>query len=123
MVLVGTTADAGRVRDVAGYLASLPKGYKARLCGSGNAGVIAAYAALLVPDKVAEVILHDPPTTHDDGPHFLNVRRVLDIPDALGLLAPDVKVTLVGKTSLSKAFDKTEAIFKLAGTKGKLKRE
>ena len=121
--LIGTTADAGRVRDVAGYLVSIPKGTKVKLCGSGNAGVIAAYAALLVPDKVAEVILHDPPTTHDDGPHFLGVRRVLDIPDAIGLLAPDTKVLIVGKVSLSKAFDKTARIFELAGAKGKLKRE
>ncbi len=121
--LVGTTVDAGRVRDVAGYLVSIPKGTKVKLCGSGNAGVIAAYAALLVPDKVAEVILHDPPVSHDDGPHFLGVRRVLDIPEALGLLVPDTKVTITGKVSLSKAFDKTARIFELAGAKGKLKRE
>ncbi len=120
-VLLGTTADAGRVRDVAGYLVSIPKGTKVKLCGSGNAGVIAAYAALLVPDKVAEVVIHDPPVSHDDGPHFLNVRRVLDIPDALGLLAPNTKVTITGK--VSKAFDKTARIFELAGAKGKLKRE
>lgn len=121
--LVGTTADAGRVRDVAGYLASLPKDQRVRLCGTGNAGVIAAYAALLVPDKVAEVVLHDPPTTHDDGPHFLGVRRVLDIPDALGLLAPETTVTIIGKTTKDKAFDKTVTLFELAGAKGKLKRE
>ena len=51
------------------------------------------------------------------------IRRVLDIPDALGLLAPNTKVTIAGKVSLSKAFDKTARIFELAGAKGKLKRE
>ena len=121
--LIGTTADAGRVLDVAAQLAGLPKGGKARLCGRGQAGILAAYAALLMPDKVEEVILLDPPTTHDEGPHFLGVRKVLDIPEALGLLATDVKVTLSGKSAASKAFDKTEAIFKLAGAKEKLKRE
>ena len=100
----------------------LPK-YKARLYGRGEAGVIAAYAALLMPEKVESVILLDPPLTHDDGPHFLGVRKVLDIPEALGLLAPEVAVTITGKAAQSKAFDKTEAIFKLAGAKGKLKRE
>lgn len=121
--LVGTTVDAGRVRDVAGYLAGLPKDQKVRLCGTGNAGVIAAYAALLVPGKVDEVVLRDPPTTHDDGPQFLNVRRVLDIPDALGMLAPDTKVTLVGKSAKDKAFEKTARLYELAGAKGNLKRE
>ena len=80
-------------------------------------------AWVMVPDKVDEVVLRDPPTTHDDGPQFLGVRRMLDIPDALGMLAPDTKVALVGKVSLSKAFDKTEALFRLAGAKGKLKRD
>ena len=117
------TADTGRLRDVLSYLTTLPKASKVRLAGKGQAGVIAAYAALLMPDKVEEVILIDPPTTHDDGPHFLGVRRVLDIPDALGLLAPNTKVTIRGKVSTSKVFDKTEAIFKLAGAKEKLKRE
>jgi len=121
--LAGTTVDTGRLRDLLGYLASLKDINKVRLAGKGQAGVIAAYAALLMPEMVEEVILHDPPTTHDDGPHFLGVRKVLDIPEALGLLAPDVAVTIMGKASRSKAFDKTEAIFKLSGAKGKLKRE
>ncbi len=121
--LVGSTADAGRLRDLLGFLASPKHTGKVRLAGRGQAGVIAAYAALLMPDKVDEVVLHEPPTSHDDGPYFLGIRRVLDIPDALGLLAPDMKVTITGKSAVSKAFHKTEAIFKLAGTKGNLKRE
>ena len=123
MALLGVTPDTGRLRDVLCCISALPKTAKFRLAGNGRAGVIAAYAALLMPGKVEEVILHEPPTTHDDGPHFLGVRRVLDIPDALGLLAPETKVTITGKTSGSKAFDKTEAIFQLAGAKEKLKRE
>jgi hypothetical protein len=114
------------VRDVLATVAYLDEkaGGKTTytLLGKGEAGVIAAYAALF-DKRITEVILQDPPTTHDDGPHFLNVRRVLDIPDAIGLLAPDTKVTVVGKASLSKAFDKTEAIFRLAGAGKKLKRE
>jgi hypothetical protein len=70
---------------------------------------------------VEEVILVDPPASHRDGPHFLNVMRVLDIPDALGLLAPDVKLTLVN--ARDKAFDKTAAIYKLAGAEGKFERK
>ena len=63
------------------------------------------------------------PLSHRDGPHFLNVLRVLDIPEALGLLAPDVKLTLIGKNAKDKAFDKTAAIYELAGAKDKFKRE
>ena len=49
--------------------------------------------------------------------------RVLDIPEALGLLAPDIKLTLVGKSAKDKAFDRTEAIYAAAGAKDKFKRE
>jgi len=57
----------------------------------------------------------------EDGPIFLNVLRVLDIPEALGLLAPDVKLTIVnGK---DKSFDRTEQLYKLAGAEGKFERK
>jgi hypothetical protein len=75
--------------------------------------VIAAYAALLEP-KLAEVMLLDPPTSHRDGPIFLNVLRVVDIPAALSLLAPR---TLTIYTSRLEAFDATAAIYRVAGGK------
>ena len=117
--LLGQTADSGRVRDVAAMLAGQPG--KVRLVGTGAAGVIAAYAALFVPGKVDELVIADPPASHRDGPHFLNVLRVLDIPEALGLLAPDVTLTLIGKSAKDRAFDKTAAIYKLAGAADKFK--
>src|SRR5205814_350928 len=46
-----------------------------RIIGKGQAGIIAAYAALLEP-SIKEVVLIDPPRTHKDGPHFLGVLRV-----------------------------------------------
>ena len=46
-----------------------------------------------------------------------------DIPDALGLLAPDVKLTLIGKNAGDKAFDRTAEIYRLAGAADKFKRE
>ncbi|MBP3958956.1 prolyl oligopeptidase family serine peptidase [Gemmata sp. G18] len=122
--LLGQTADSGRVRDVAGYLAQCEeKDGKVRLAGRGPAGVIAVYAALFVPGKVSELILVDPPISHRDGPYFLNVMRVLDIPEALGLLAPEVKLTLVNERAKDKAFDRTAAIFAAADVKDKFKRE
>ena len=121
LVLLGQTVDSGRVRDVAAAL-NRHKG-KVRLVGSGPAGVIAAYAALFEFGLVEEVVIADPPTSHRDGPHFLNVMRVLDIPDALGLLAPDIPLTLIGKNAKDKAFDRTAAIYKAAGAADKFKRE
>ena len=70
---------------------------------------------------VGEVVILDPPTRHRDGPHFLNVDRVLDLPTALGLLAPDVKLTLIN--AKDPAFDKTAAIYKLAGAADKFERK
>jgi dienelactone hydrolase len=124
LVLLGQSVDSGRVRDViAMYEPIAGHNRKVRLAGRGTAGVIAAYAALLASGKFAGVVISDPPTSHRDGPHFLNVMRVLDIPEALGLLAPDVKLTLVGKNAKDKAFDRTAAIYAAAGAKDKFRRE
>jgi hypothetical protein len=120
LALLGHTADSGRVRDLAAILAGQTE--KVRLAGNGPAGVIAAYAALLVPDKVEELIIADSPLSHREGPHFLNVLRVLDIPEALGLLAPNVSLRLTGKSAKQQAFDRTAEIYKLAGAADKFKR-
>ena len=87
--------------------------------GHGHAGILAAYAALFEP-SIKEVIVIDPPKSHMEGPHFLNVLRVLDIPEALGLLAP-MPLTIVG--GKDRAFDRTEEIYRLAGAADKLKRK
>jgi hypothetical protein len=74
-------------------------------------GIIAAYAALFEP-AITEVVIVDPPKSHMEGPIFLNIMRVLDIPEALGLLAPR-PLTLIN--AKDKAFDRTAEIYKLAG--------
>jgi hypothetical protein len=121
LALLGDTADAGRVRDAAAVLAGQPA--PVRLVGRGPAGVIAAYAALLVPDKAAEVVILDPPTSHRDGPHFLGVMRVLDIPAALALLAPGIPLTLAGDRARDRAFNLPAAAYTMAGAGAKLVRE
>jgi hypothetical protein len=120
LALLGQTADTGRVRDVMAALVYLQP-LKGPVIGSGAAGIIAAYAVLFAPSGVDEVVIYDPPASHRDGPHFLNVLRVLDVPEALGLLAPDVKLTLVG--AKDPAFDRTAAIYKLAGAEAKFERK
>jgi dienelactone hydrolase len=122
-LLLGRTTDTGRLRDVISSLHSFKKvkdkGFKVKIGGRGRAGVLAAYAALLV-DGVDEVIIVDPPKSHRDGPTFLNVLRVLDIPDALGMLAPR-RLTLIN--ARDPAFERTAEIYRLAGAADKLTRK
>jgi hypothetical protein len=109
------------VRDLTAVLAGSPR--QVRLVGRDYAGIIAAYAALFARGTVIELVIADPPLSHREGPHFLNVLRVLDTPEALGLMAPEVKLTLIGKNAKYKAFDKTAAIYKLTGAEDKFRRE
>jgi dienelactone hydrolase len=96
-VLLGMTVDQGRVWDVIatrGWIAAeAPAQVRFRLAGKGAAAILAAYAALLgSPDD--EVVAVEPPASHRQGPIFLNILRVLDVPEALGLLAP-ARLTII----------------------------
>jgi dienelactone hydrolase len=91
--LLGFTVDTGRVWDIIATARYLHDNYDGKVpvyaLGEGAAGVLAAYAGLWEPD-IAGVVLNEPPLTHmdDKAPQFLNVLRVCDIPDVLGMLAP-----------------------------------
>jgi hypothetical protein len=121
--LLGWTVDEGRVWDVAATAHYLHENNKyknpLRVVGRGPASVIAAYAALLEP-SIGEVVLFDPPASHREGPIFLNVLRVLDIPEALGLLAPNTALTLV--RARDKAFDRSAELYQRAGAAAKFRR-
>jgi dienelactone hydrolase len=91
--LLGRTVDSGRVWDItaaARYLRAL-SGEKTEvyLAGEGAAAVLATYAALLEPD-IGGLVLCRPPASHMDNsaPPLLGVLRALDIPQAIGMLAP-----------------------------------
>jgi dienelactone hydrolase len=121
--LLGQTTDEGRVWDIAATVRALAereeKAPRWRVIGRGRAGILAAYAALFEP-SISEVVIVDPPASHRNGPIFLNVLGVLDIPEALGMLAPR-PLTLVN--AKDKAFDRTAQIYKLAGAEDKLQRK
>jgi cephalosporin-C deacetylase-like acetyl esterase len=117
--LVGLTVDQTRVYDVIAAFRDFQAQDATRkwqIGGRKQAGVLAAYAALFEPD-VAAVTLMDPPSSHHDGPHFLNVMRILDVPEALGLLAPRPLTV----HSDDKAFERTAEIYKRAGAADKFK--
>jgi dienelactone hydrolase len=124
--LLGIPVDHGRLRDVIASIRLFnSEGEKGRLkaewriVGKGEYGILAAYAALFEP-SIKEVVVINPPKSHKEGPYFLNVLRVLDIPEALGLLAPTPLTIICG---LDPAFDRTAEIYKLAGAADKLKRK
>jgi len=117
--LLGQTVDTGRLTDVLAASAqalNAERGAKWNIIGRGRAGVIAAYAALLEP-RLSEVAAIDPPASHRDGPIFLNVLRVLDVPEAFGLLAPR---PLTIATSQATAFDRTQSLYRTGGGNFKL---
>jgi dienelactone hydrolase len=120
-VLLGRTVDAGRVWDIQSAARFLHESnghdFTLGVIGRGPAGVLGAYAALW-EQSIVEVVLVDPPSTHRDGPIFLNVLRVLDIPDALGLLAPRQLRLINSKGS---AFKRSIEAYKAAGYGDRIK--
>lgn len=114
--LLGRTVDSCRLADVLSIAERLAHSSgrsspKWKIIGRGPGGVIGAYAGLLEP-RIAGVILIDPPSSHRDGPIFLNVLRILDIPDALGMFAPR---PLTIYTPQPSGFNRTAALYRLAG--------
>ena len=113
---MGETVDSGRVVDVLTAIAAVskvnPTGVtKWGLVGRGQAAVIAAYAALF-DTRVSDVSAVEPTLSHREGPIFLNAMRVVDVPEAFGLLAPR---SLSVFTSHPDAFKKVETFYRMAG--------
>lgn len=88
------------------------------LVGKGEAGILAAYAALL-DERVTRVVLHMPTQTHLDGPHLLNVLRFTDIKETLAMLAPRCELAII--THDIDNFALTRDIYELVGTPEKFR--
>ena len=119
--LIGRTVDAGRIWDVQSVARMLHEAEGNELtigvAGKGVAGILGAYAALN-ETSIAEVIAVEPPASHRDGPYLLSVLRVLDIPDALGMLSPR-HLTLL--TPNQAAFARTAELYKMSGHPDRVK--
>ena len=117
--LLGHTVDSGRVFDVMRAVKELRSTAATRplgVLGRGQAGILGAYAALL-GGEIDQVVVVGPPISHEEGPIFLHVLRVCDIPDALGLLAP-LPLTLAGANH--PVFRRVSALYEAKGAKDKL---
>lgn len=99
-MLLGQTLASMRVYDVVNGLKALEalgRGPSA-LEASGEMALIALYAPLFHEGPNPSLIhLIDPPKSHDTGPDFLNVLRVLDVPEALALAARASRVQVTAK--------------------------
>lgn len=89
-MLLGQTLDSMRVWDIrcaAQALKSLPefRNLPLDIRAQGPMGVNAAYAALFEP-AIRRLELAALPASHADGPDYLNVLKVWDIPQLLGTL-------------------------------------
>jgi hypothetical protein len=114
---VGHTVDSMRLWDVLRTVAALrsepgvdPK--RITLMGSGQSAILALYAAVL-DTSVEQVTLINAPDTHINGPHFLNVLRYTDVPEAVALVAPR-RVNFYQRTP--PALAPASAIYRLYGT-------
>lgn len=99
-MLLGQTLDGMRVwdtRQAARVLRTLPVMKEAPLWlqGEGDQAVTALYAALFEPG-IARVDLWSLPATHMQGPDFLNVLRVLDVPETVALVGERTRVRIYG---------------------------
>lgn len=97
-MLLGQTRDGMRVWDIRCAMAALqllnrPRLVEITLRGNGPMGVNALYAGLFEP-SVKRLELRVLPSSHRDGPDYLNVLQVLDIPGALQLARQQMNLEL-----------------------------
>jgi len=98
-MLLGQTLESMRVWDIRRGLQALRQlpglaDLPLRLEAAGTMGVNAAYACLFEP-ACAGLTLTEIPASHQVGPDYLNVLKVLDIPQAIALAASRQPVRLV----------------------------
>ena len=97
-MLLGQTLDGMRVWDVRRAIQTL-RGIDGlhdvplTLAADHNLAGVALYAALFEP-KIQEVVLGKLPTTHREGPDFLNVMRILDVPQTVAMVAEKSHVVI-----------------------------
>ena len=97
--LLGQTLPERQVSDLLGAMMILreePVTGPMALYGEGYTAPLAIYAAVLDPD-VTELVLADPPRTHEDpqAPEFLGILRIGDLAHNLALFYPR-PITFVG---------------------------
>jgi hypothetical protein len=98
-MLLGETVDSARVWDIVRAIEGI-RGSKEfgklplRLEAEGDMAVNALYASLFAPAD--ELVLTNLPQSHMSGPDYLNVLRILDVPQAVAMASERCRVELRG---------------------------
>ena len=97
-MLLGMTQDSARVWDIRRGIQALRtvEGLAKPNLWLQSSGVMAGntlYASLFEP-KIHRLDLHRLPSSHRDGPHYLNVLRFLDIPQAAAMAAENSQLRI-----------------------------
>lgn len=121
-MLLGQTLDSMRAWDIrraclATRLMGPLENTALRLEASGVMSVNAIVAALF-EDSITALTLKNPPVTFEGGPDYLNVLRIVDVPELLALAAEGRFVNLV--TSNQHAWEFAAKVTALPGVKGSL---
>ena len=112
-LLLGQSVDAMRVWDLRRAVQAASKigfqsGGKIDVEARGTMAGLAVYAAIFEP-QIGNLELTDLPADHRHGPYFLNVRRFINVPEALAIAGQDRKVTLSGTSQVG---DYRQAVLK-----------
>ncbi|MBI1355847.1 MAG: hypothetical protein GC160_16020 [Acidobacteria bacterium] len=116
---LGRSVDSMRLWDVLRAVEVVRErapGAEVAVAGDGASGALGLYAGVL-DEGIAQAILLNAPTTHFQGPLFLDVLRYTDLPEAAGLMAPR-RVTFYGKVPPEYAM--TQGVFTLYGKPGNM---
>jgi hypothetical protein len=98
--LTGQTLDGMRVWDIMQGIralrAAMPESANLTLEARGSMAGNVLYAALFSDHPVERLILRDLPLSHREGPIYLNVLRILDLPAAVAIAAERSEVIIDG---------------------------
>jgi hypothetical protein len=104
-MLLGQTVDGMRVWDIRQTVRALNqakawRGAPLTVEAHGFMAVNALYAAAFLPSETAQrslaLELHSLPASHRDGPDYLNVMKILDVPQAVLLAASACEEVRIG---------------------------
>jgi len=91
-LLLGQSHDAMQVWDIrqaAKEILEATSTEHVDVEASGEMAALTIYAAIFEP-SIGDLTLHSPPVDHREGPYFLNVRRFMNMPEAMAMAANDL---------------------------------
>jgi hypothetical protein len=122
--LLGQTLEGLQARDIRQAVRAARSlgsdGARFELQATGRMAGVALYAALFEP-SLDQLTLTDLPASHRDGPYFLNVSRILEMPQTVAMVAERTPIVL--RTSEPAAWDYPQAVAKKLGWSDRIKIE